>query len=216
MPAVMTLVTMWQPAGLQFYFLCSAILGGGTGVLLRTPAVRHALRLTPIPTKESNEFFGKVIQEKRPLASIRGPNGNLIYQAPQTPSSPTAKSTNPSSSTPSSLFASAPKPKKNPNNIRGLNIKAGTKVPLHFVPPPSKAELENDEYEKDYQAGWEGRRIQYIWNHYIWIPGLVRTFNRKRQAIVSPVEIEVPKQAPKSRTMVDPEVERRKKFQNRK
>jgi YidC/Oxa1 family membrane protein insertase len=42
------IVTAWQPAGLQLYFLCSGILGAGTGWLLRQNWFRNLIRIRKV------------------------------------------------------------------------------------------------------------------------------------------------------------------------
>lgn len=96
LPLFLVVVTTWQPAGLQMYFLTSTILGLVTGRLLRVPALREKFGIAPIPNKESEAFWTKVAKGEIPLKSLpKDANNNVVmpkehavtYQAPSTASS---------------------------------------------------------------------------------------------------------------------------------
>jgi YidC/Oxa1 family membrane protein insertase len=186
MPIGMALITMLQPATIQFYFFCSSTLGLLTGRALRSPFVRRTMRITPLPTKESHEVFSKIIQEKKPLQSIRGKDGKIVYQAPIAPSSNT----------------------KGPS---GLNLKPGTRVPIHY--PLFSAEKEKAELkmEEEFQRGMpKTDRTNWVATHYQ--PKAV--IQRLRKTISKPeTEPVVVEEKPKPRVMAgrrDFEAERRK------
>jgi YidC/Oxa1 family membrane protein insertase len=142
MPIGMALITMLQPATIQFYFFCSSTLGLLTGRALRSPYVRRVMRISALPTKESHEVFSKIIQEKKPLQSIRGKDGKIVYQAPITPSS-------------------------NINRPSNLNLKPGTKVPGHYAPVGSEKEKASLKMEEEFQRGMpKTDRTSWVATHY--------------------------------------------------
>lgn len=198
----MACITLFQPATIQLYFCCSTGLGLVTGRLLRMPVVRSLLKISPIPSKKSHEVFSKIIQEKKPIQSIRGKDGNIIYQAPASPSTT-----------------------RDPNEIRGMKLKPGTKIPTHLAPVLSDKEKERLNLEKEYNRGMPAEGMQdkakWVTTHYqpqaVW----ERLAKAAKGKPAADEETQKPKPKPKvERPRVvskhDSEVERKKRFQNRK
>lgn len=136
MPIMMTVVTSFQPAGLQLYFVCSAILGGATSQLLRTPAFRRVAGLRQLPSKKSNAVYDKVVKGEIKLSALRGSDGKIRYQAP-------------GASRPSSTSS-----KKAPSTTSRLNIKPGITLPPHMrAAAPAKVPQNYADRAHDYEQG---------------------------------------------------------------
>lgn len=186
MPIGIFIIGLFQPATIQFYFFCSSTLGLLTGRALRSPFVRKTVGISALPTKESHEVYGKIINEKIPLQSIRGKDGKLVYQAPITPSS-------------------------NINKASGLNIKSGTKLPAHFTTASAEKEKAKLKMEADFQRGMpKTDRTNWVATHYQ--PKAVVQRLRKSWSESKPEPV-VAEEKPKRKVMVgrkDFEAERRK------
>jgi YidC/Oxa1 family membrane protein insertase len=83
MAFVLGAVTAFQASGLQLYFLVSGVLGAGTGWLLRQNGFRRFIRISPLPSKESQEVYTKVVKGQVRLADIKDKDGKVRYQAHQ-------------------------------------------------------------------------------------------------------------------------------------
>jgi len=172
MPIVMTVVTSFQPAALQLYFVFSAMLGGLTSQLLRTPAIRRVLGLRLLPSKESNALYSKVVKGDIKMSELRGPDGKIRYQAPNAskPSSTSSKTTPSVASSTVSAVSSTPR----------LNIKPGTQLPAHMRPAaPAKVPQNYADRDLDYEQGmkalplrekldWVQRnyKMVYVWRRF--------------------------------------------------
>ena len=169
MPIFMVGVTSFQPAALQLYFVFSAVLGGITSQLLRTPAIRRILGLRLLPSKESNELYSKVVKGEIKMSALRGPDGKIRYQAPgATKPSSTSSKTDPST-TPYTTSKST-----------HLNIKPGTQLPAHMRPAaPAKVPQNYADRDVDFETGmkelplrekmdWMQRnyKMTYMWRRF--------------------------------------------------
>ncbi|KAF2705786.1 hypothetical protein K504DRAFT_505522 [Pleomassaria siparia CBS 279.74] len=206
LPIFMFVVTTFQPAAIQFYFFSSSVLGGITGRMLRMPSVRRLMHISPLPTPGSNEIFSKIIQENKPISMFRGRDGTIRYQAP------TPQATN-----------------RNPNQVRGMTIKPGTKVPAHFRPVLSEEEKEKLSSKEEFQRGAPQsimEKTKWAAKHYTpqAVIGRFRGVDEKAKTEKSESDIlreieNAPKPTPTRPKVVaknDAEVERRRRFQNRK
>lgn len=136
MPIVMTLVTTWQPAAVQVYFLISASLGGITAYCLKQPGFRRLVRIRPLPTPESHKLYSKVVKGEVELSAIRGADGKIRYQAPNAARTTTSSSGSGPAST-----------------ARGINLKAGTALPPHMRKAAPKVDKEYQDRDVDYEEG---------------------------------------------------------------
>lgn len=154
MPIVMTVVTSFQPAALQLYFVFSAILGGLTSQLLKTPAFRRVLGMRQLPTKESNALYSKVVKGEVQMSQLRGPDGKIRYQAPNAP-----KSTPPPSSKKTPPIA--PSEPVVPRFPKDLNLKPGIQLPAHMrAPAPAKVPQSYADRDLDFERGTKGLGIR--------------------------------------------------------
>ncbi|PSN75414.1 hypothetical protein BS50DRAFT_628606 [Corynespora cassiicola Philippines] len=199
MPAFMTVITAFQPAGLQLYFVISSMLGAASGQLLRQPAVRKLVGIHPLPTKESNELFDKVARGELKLGDIQAPDGTIRYQAP----------------TPTTLGAKKTSAPKGAIQNRGINIKAGTVVPAHLRQPEPAINKDMPDRDVDYEKGmpkgfnplkqmdWLARNYQpkYVW--------------RRMTSSTKTNLIEDDKKEKARKRAEDYAVERRRRFENR-
>lgn len=110
-PVLMTLMTSWQPAGVQLYFFVTGVTGAITATLLRQPSIRQLLRIRPTPTAESQKLYSKVIAGDIELSKLKGADGKVRYQAPTAPS---------------------PAPRTR-TLASGINIKSGSRLPAHMA-----------------------------------------------------------------------------------
>jgi YidC/Oxa1 family membrane protein insertase len=137
---VMGAVTAWQAAGLQLYFLVSGVLGAGTGYLLRQNWFRRAIRIRPLPSKESTEIYSKVVRGEVKLSDIKGKDGKLRYEAPR-----------------------APTHRRTATTLSGIKIREGTSIPAHLkVDAPTKLVSERPDRDEDYEAGAEGSMMEKL------------------------------------------------------
>lgn len=83
LPTIMTLMTSFQPAGIQLYFLVNSITGGITGQALRTPSIRRLLGIRPIPSPDSQKLYSKVVSGEVNLNQVKGVDGKIRYEAPR-------------------------------------------------------------------------------------------------------------------------------------
>lgn len=128
LPLAMTAVTAFQPAAIQLYFFATSVTGAITGYSLRQPAVRRALGIRQLPTKESNELWSKVVNGEIDMQSIKTPDGKIRYQAPNPPASRTVSHRGPA----------------------GLRLKSSASIPAHMqMGRPQEAEAEES------KSAWE-------------------------------------------------------------
>lgn len=176
MPIVATLVTSFQPAALQLYFMTSAVLGGATGWLLRQRSFRSWMGIRLLPSKESEELYTRVVKGEVKLSSIRGADGKIRYQAPN--------ATGPAKPPAFSSKAILPS---------GIKLKAGAATPAHIRSSAEAKKNKEMGYDVDYEdgipAGWNLAR-KWDWlkrNQHprYWFKRLGNAMNTdKRDAIV--------------------------------
>ncbi|KAF2269465.1 hypothetical protein CC78DRAFT_487099 [Lojkania enalia] len=144
MPLMFMTVSIWMPAGLQLYFLLSSTLGAMTGRLLQNPSVRQTLNITPIATKQAQDFWKKVADKQISLESLaRDKNGNIIpptvhtatYQPPHTAGKTT---------------------------FRGLTLKAGTSVPAHLQTHDTAATPRDPLFDAGPPEGIKNQVLWYV------------------------------------------------------
>lgn len=119
-PVLMTVMTSWQPAGVQLYFFVTGITGALTATMLRQPSIRNLLGIRPIPTAESQKLYTKVVAGDIQLSKLKGADGKVRYQAPTAPVSRTRTLTS------------------------GINIKSGAKLPAHMASAATQAEVKDE------------------------------------------------------------------------
>lgn len=196
------LVTSFQPAILQLYFVVSGVLGGITGALLRQNTFRRMIGIRPMPSKESQELYSKVIAGEVKLKDIKGHDGKIRYQAP----TPPAKTQGGLKGT----------------GRRGINIKAGTVLPAHLQPPPTtqidKAYPDRD-VDFDTPPTGLGARLDWFRRNYR-LAFMYRRTKESMNAFIRKSGYGGPKmtekQAKKKRDAEQYEIERRRRFENRK
>jgi YidC/Oxa1 family membrane protein insertase len=154
MPIVMTVVTALQPASLQLYFVCSAILGGTTAQLLRAPAFRRLAGLSMLPSRASNEVYSRVAKGEIKPNALRNPNGSVRYQAPNASRLKTSASKKAPSIVPYTSIAPA------------LNIKSGITLPRHIVESsaPAKVPQKYADRDHDFERGARSGSFRDRWD----------------------------------------------------
>ncbi|KAF2851902.1 hypothetical protein T440DRAFT_467156 [Plenodomus tracheiphilus IPT5] len=203
-------ITAFQPAGLQLYFLVSGILGGITGWLLRQNGFRKLIGIRPIPTPESVALFSRVARGEIKLDQIKTPDGKIRYQAPNTQT-----------------------PLKNKNNkrnvsttvISGIRVKPGTPVPAHLRPAPvDKPDADGPpSRDYDFEQGAAGKplkeKLDYYRRNYrlsFVARRMAMGFEKSMRSMGlggKKIDVEAEK---KKRKAQEWEVERRRRFENRK
>ena len=114
-PVLMTVMTGFQPAAVQLYFVTTGMTGFVTATLLRKPTVREYLGIRSLPTPESQKLYSKVVSGEVELSKIKGADGRIRYQAPSSPAS--------------ASVASAARPN---TLVHGLHVKSRASVPPHM------------------------------------------------------------------------------------
>lgn len=192
--------TAFQASALQLYFLMSGIMGGLTGWLLRQNGFRKFIGIRPLPSKESNELYSKVVKGEAKLSQVKGADGRARYQPPTRKAAP-----------------------MNRRQLSGINIKSGVALPAHLkTEVPKTIDTEYPDRDIDFEEGAKGKPISekldyYRRNYrlaYIWrrtgngVDRFMRSmgFGDKK---MSPEEYRRKKRAD------DYEIERRRRFQNR-
>ncbi|KAH7079513.1 mitochondrial export translocase Oxa1 [Paraphoma chrysanthemicola] len=145
MAFLLGIVTAFQAAGLQIYFLVQGVLGAGTGYLLRQNGFRRFIRIRPLPSKESTEMYSQVIKGEKKLADIKSPDGKVRYQAP--------KST---SANPAGLN------RRNATTLAGIKVKAGTPLPAHLKPETPKIDKDRPDRDADFEEGAKGTAMEKL------------------------------------------------------
>lgn len=197
---VLGLVTAFQAAALQLYFLVSGIMGGITGWMLRQNGFRRMIGIRTLPSKKSNELYAKVAQGELKLNDIKGPDGRIRYQPP-TP------------------IRKAP---ANRRQISGINIKPGVIIPAHLQAEAPKVDRTRPDRDVDFEEGAAGKpmmekldyyrrnyRLSYVW----------RRFNDSAEAWTRKMGYGGKKmtaeEAKRKRKAEEYEIERRRRFENR-
>jgi YidC/Oxa1 family membrane protein insertase len=157
-PAVMTIISCFQPAAIQLYLLCAGALSAITATMLRNPGFRQSLKMSPLPTKESQELWTKVANGKIPLASVMRRDGTMIpveeIEAKYLPPSQPAKTV----------------------LRKDINLKAKAAIPAHLRPSqapkvPEALRDRDDDYDSPpdgilNKLDWFGRNYKprYVYN----------------------------------------------------
>jgi YidC/Oxa1 family membrane protein insertase len=194
MAFVLGAVTAFQASGLQLYFLVSGVLGAGTGWLLRQNGFRRFIRISPLPSKESQEVYTKVVKGQVRLADIKDKDGKVRYQAPR----------------PINMSAR--------RGLSGITIKEGTELPAHLRSAVEVVDKDGPtDRDEDYAEGPKGSamekldyyrrnyRLSYMWKRAV--GGIEKT--GKKYGYVD--------ERSKEKRRADAyEIERRRRFENRK
>jgi YidC/Oxa1 family membrane protein insertase len=133
------LVTAFQASGLQLYFLVSGVLGAGTGWLLRQNGFRRFIRIRPLPSPASQELYTKVVKGEMKLADIKGKDGKVRYQAPRTTTNAASR-----------------------RNLSGINLKAGTAIPAHLKAETPKIDKDRPDRDVDFEEGAKGSMMEKL------------------------------------------------------
>lgn len=157
--------------------------------------------IKPIPSKQSNEIYTKVVKGELKLNDIKGPDGRIRYQAP----SPTAKPSNRRAAT----------------TLTGIKVKAGTSIPLHLRPDTPKANSGPRDREADFEEGAAGKplaqKVDYYRRNYkpsyMW-RRLTKSLTdmAKKQGYVPTLS---PEQQRRQRLDKEYEAERKRRFESR-
>jgi YidC/Oxa1 family membrane protein insertase len=189
------LVTAFQASGLQLYFLVSGILGAGTGWLLRQNGFRRFIRISQLPSKESQELYTKVVKGEVKLTDIKDKHGKVRYQAPR-PVNPSAR-----------------------RNLSGINVKSGTALPAHLKPAAQPINKGRPDRDVDYDEGAKGTtmekldyyrrnyRVSYMWRRAV---GSIESTGKKYGYGADEAQNKRKQRAEAY------EIERRRRFENRK
>lgn len=197
---VLGVVTAFQAAALQLYFLVSGIMGGITGWMLRQNGFRRMIRIRPLPNKQSNEIYTKVAQGELKLNDIKGPDGRIRYQPP-TP------------------IRQAP---ANRRQLSGINIKPGVAIPAHLQAEAPKIDRTRPDRDVDFEEGTAGKsmtekldyyrrnyRLSYVWRR---LSDSADAWSRKMGYGGKKMTAEEVK---RKRKAEEYEIERRRRFENR-
>lgn len=199
------IITAFQASALQLYFLVSGILGAGTGYLLKQNAFRRLIRIRPLPTPESNEVFSKVVKGELKLKDIKGPDGKIRYSPPSLPKSslgPTRRN--------ATLAGGA------------IKIKEGTALPLHLRPEQPKVDKEYPDRDHDFDEGPKGslsEKMDYYRRNYK-MSYVKRRMGDSMRGMMQRAGYDVGtnlgrEEEKKKRKAEQYEIERRRRFENR-
>lgn len=195
------IITSFQVAALQLYFLVSGIMGGITGWLLRQNGFRRMINIRILPSKESNELYTKVAKGELKLKDIKSHDGKIRYQPPN--SLKTAMN------------------RRGATTLSSINIKPGTSIPAHLKPEAPKIDKERPDRDVDFEEGAKGSltnrldyyrrnyRLSYMWRRF---SDSVDTMGRKAGYGGPKLTKE---QERRKKRAEDYEVERRRRFENR-
>lgn len=196
-------VTAFQASALQLYFLTSAILGGITGYLLRQNGFRRAIGIRPIPSKESNEVYGKVVKGELKLSDIKTTDGKIRYQPPTRQVKPITR--------------------RAATTLAGINIKADAPIPAHLRVEAPKIDSQRPDRDTDFEEGAAGKplkekldyyrrnyRLSFVWRR---LTNSMEAMAR-RQGYGGPKLS--PEQEKKKRMAEQYEFERKRRLENRK
>lgn len=146
-PIGMSLITCFQPASIQIYLCCTAVLSGVTATMLRNPGFRRRLKLTPLPTPEANEMWTKVAKGEIPLDKVMTKDGQFISFAP----------------TQTQPIYQGPGQAGSKHQNRGLNIKVGASVPLHLQTKSHSASMVGIDRDHDFDSPPKGFLKKVDW-----------------------------------------------------
>ncbi|KAH7413833.1 60Kd inner membrane protein-domain-containing protein [Phaeosphaeria sp. MPI-PUGE-AT-0046c] len=135
----MGLVTAFQPAGLQIYFLASGILGAATGWMLRQNGFRRMINIRPLPDPRSDAMYSKVIKGELKLNDIKGQDGKVRYQAPRAPTN-----------------------RRKVTTLSGIKIKETTTIPAHLRADAPIINTENPDRDADFDKGPSGSLMEKL------------------------------------------------------
>lgn len=134
----MGIITSFQPAVLQLYFVTTSILGAGTGYLLRQNWFRRMIHIRQLPSKKSAEIYSKVVKGEVRLSQIKSKDGKVRYQAP-----------------------TAPTNRRSAATLPGIKLREGLAVPAHLkVVEPVKESSERNDRDEDFEAGAQGTMME--------------------------------------------------------
>jgi YidC/Oxa1 family membrane protein insertase len=195
MAFVLGAVTLFQPAGLQLYFLTTGVLGAFTGYLLRQNGFRRAINIRPIPSKESTELYTKVVKGEVRHSEIKAKGGKIQYQAPR-----------------------APKNHRTAATLSGINVKAGTDLPAHLK--PAKAEISSGppDRDADFEEGAKGtmrEKLDYYRRNYR-LAYISRRMGNAMKKFAGQTDKGTKAQQMRKKRAEEYEIERRRRFENRK
>lgn len=176
LPSVMFFVATFQPASLQLYLLCTAILSGITATILRNPKARRWLKITPLPTPEAQRLWTKVASGEIPIEKVLR-NGKVL------PPSEVQAQVLPVYQAPNISTKSASTPKSSPLNTsnrqqlaaiknRGINVKSTAAVPLHLQDESLRPQAKKQQIDRDHdydtppegffqKLDWFGRNYRF-------------------------------------------------------
>lgn len=152
-PFFMTMISMFQPASIQIYLGCTAILSAITGTILRSPGFRKWSGLAPLPTPEAQALWKRVAKGEIPLSRVVGKDGRILPI--------TARDLGPSYQAPG---------KTGTSQVRGINMRKSAVVPLHIqkkveVVEPALKDRDHD-YDNPPQGLWNMDKIDWFGRNY--------------------------------------------------
>jgi YidC/Oxa1 family membrane protein insertase len=147
----MTLVSIFQPAGVQLYLICTAAFGGITTFILRKPGFREWWGMAPLPTKEAQEMWAKVAKGEIPLSEVITKDGKMKSFAPKEAPviQQTIKYQPPAATAVKGSRRSAPTKQRLQQN-RGLTIKSGSTIPAHLAVPSAHQQVDPQLADRDH------------------------------------------------------------------
>lgn len=201
------IVTAFQASALQLYFLVSGILGAGTGYLLKQNGFRRMIGIRILPNPKSNELFTKVVKGELKLKDIKGPDGKIRYQPPTQLNAKSALGTTRRNAT---LAGGA------------IRIKEGAAIPLHMRAEQPKVDKEFPDRDADFDEGPKGtlsEKIDYYRRNYK-MAYVKRRMNDSMRGMMQRAGYDVGtnlsrEEEKKKRKAEQYEIERRRRFENR-
>ncbi len=199
MAIVFGFVTSFQPAGLQLYFLNATIIGGCTGWLLRQNEFRRLIGIRILPSQQSNELYSKVIRGEMTLKDIKNPRARMKYQAP------------------------TPVNNRSVTTLPGIRVKQGVALPEHLRPPSQAPKIDPSRPDRDYDfndgpKGSLAQKLSYYRRNYR-LKFMWRRFQDSWQKAAEKAGYADSKltqeQARRKRKAEEYEIERRRRFENR-
>jgi YidC/Oxa1 family membrane protein insertase len=188
-------VTLFQPAGLQLYFLTTGILGALTGYLLRQNGFRRAIGIRLIPSKESTEMYTKVVKGEVKLSRTKTKDGKIEYQAPR-----------------------APKNHRTAATLSGIKVKTSTELPAHLK-PAAKVSSGPPDRDADFEEGAKGtvgEKLSYYRRNYRLAYVSRRMGNAMKKFTGVKDDKGTEAQQMRKKRAEEYEIERRRRFENRK
>ncbi|CBY01558.1 similar to mitochondrial export translocase Oxa1 [Plenodomus lingam JN3] len=185
------LITAFQPAGLQIYFLVSGIFGAVTGWLLRQNWFRHKIGIHLIPDAQQTERNTQIVS--REMAEAKKPVAKLRYQAPTLSTS-------------------------------SIKIKPGTPVPAYMRREPVRSPADGPpSRDYDFEEGAAGKPLKEKLDYYRRNYRLSYVARRMAQGFEKTMrsyglggkKVDVAEERRKKKAQ-EWEIERRRRFENRK